>query len=227
MRLSYLFTAFLAGLSIASPIPNPGPAGAAELEVRGHRGGGHGGHGGSGGKGGKGGNGGNGGSQPAGPKIVETEAYKAAHAKHSGLKENDWYYFTVKTPLGQSIPGDAETKTELQQLQHRLGFEHIAVVVGEVVYTESGKGKKHHTIKKDFKATQFDMVKSPENKTIVRSPNWSPQPQKTLAYGGTTTKSKAERAKKNIPKDWKEEHPEYNVDTNSCNDFVQNYIAHL
>lgn len=225
MRFSYLLTAFLAGLSIASPIPNPEPAGDAELEVRGHKGGGHPSHGGGGGGGGKGGKGG---GDPPKPKIIETEEYKKALEKHHGLKENDWYYFTVETPLGQVIPGDSETKTELQRLQHNLHFEHIAIVVGQVVYHESNKGKKHHTIKKDFNAVQYDMIKNPQHKTNARNPVWKYQAHKTLKYGGTTTKSKALPAKvKKIADDWVKEHPDYNIQNNNCNSFVQNVKHHL
>lgn len=230
MRFSYLLTAFLAGLSIASPIPNPEPAGAAELEVRGHKGGGghpsHGGHGGSGGKGG-----GKGGKAPTTPKIVETDAYKAVHAQHHALEKDKWYYFTQETPLGQSIPGDAETKTEMQQLQHRLGFEHTAVVVGQVTHKETGINTKNHKITKDFSGTLYDMIKleTPVNGVEDRSRSWRVNHQKRLKYGGhiSSANKAAHKRVAKIGSDYVKEHDRYNLDSNNCNTFAQHMMKEL
>ncbi|KAI8623446.1 hypothetical protein F5Y19DRAFT_458429 [Xylariaceae sp. FL1651] len=155
----------------------------------------------------------------------DTPEYAAAIKAHSGLSKDKYYYFTLEWPLGVAVgDGDKETDAELKELQQKLGFEHIGVVVGQVTETETGKGKNKKT-KRDFIATLYHMTKKNANPgdTEFKSPNYRANSKQNLKWGGETSKKKAGAAKK-AGKDYVDDHKIYKVDGNNCNDFAQTVI---
>ncbi|CAG8952162.1 hypothetical protein HYFRA_00000901 [Hymenoscyphus fraxineus] len=190
MRFSYLLSAFLATLTIASPIANPE---AASLSTR---------------------------------ATVDTAEYTSAIKAHSGLKKDDWVWFTMEWPRGSVIgDGDTESKEELSQLRDKLGFDHIGLVVGHVTEVTTGRRENLKT-KRNFEAHLYHMTeeedrKTKELKTTFKSPFWKADPSKILKFGGMTTSKKdtaANKAGKNYVND--DAHKKYAVDGNNCNDFV-------
>ena len=182
MQFSYLLSALLATLAVASPIANPVP----QTEVgdvedftdvvsRGI------------------------GEYDGFTTIVartttqETPAYEKAKSAHSDLKKDQYYWFELTWDLGEPADGSAETPTELQKLQAKLGFEHIALVVGQIKETETGP-KKNRILKKDFIAMQYDLIKKSDGSAEHRNKNWTPAAAgKTMKWGGQTTAKKAEQ----------------------------------
>ncbi|KAI1817714.1 hypothetical protein GGS20DRAFT_599299 [Poronia punctata] len=208
MRVSYLISAFLATLSIASPIASPDitekvglipkdssssttttPPNAVILD-----------------------------DDP--PKIEETPEYKAAIAAHPGLKKDKYYWFSLEWPLGEPVD-DKESKTELQKLQKELGFEHIGMVFGQITEIETGKNK-NRKIKRNFAATLNHMIKKnvDPGDTELKSAVWRAERNKDLKWGGETSNKKIEAAKK-AAKSYVAEKKIYKVDGNNCNDFFK------
>ncbi|CAG8977194.1 hypothetical protein HYALB_00006731 [Hymenoscyphus albidus] len=190
MRFSYLLSAFLATLTIASPIANPE---AASLSTR---------------------------------ATEDKATYTLATKTHSGLKKDDWVWFTMEWPRGSIIgDGDTESKEELSQLRDKLGFDHIGIVVGQVTEVTTGKGKNLKTTR-DFKASLYHMIEHEDPTTKVpntelKAPNWIADPSKILKFGGMTSSKKATAAK-NAAKSYFDDdaHKKYAVNGNNCNDFV-------
>ncbi|KAI2469989.1 hypothetical protein F4781DRAFT_430895 [Annulohypoxylon bovei var. microspora] len=195
MRFTYFLSAFLATLTIASPISS----GADVTESI---------------------------SLVTRDTEKQTDEYKAALKAHAGLQKDQYYYFFQKDNLGAKIlDSDAETLTELEQLQKNLGFEHIGVIVGQVTEVTVGKtGKK--TTTKDFKATYYHMTKDKKNNVMGHGPNWKASlvdfSKSTLVYGGQTNKKGVDNAKKNS-KDYLAEadHKTYDIGKNNCNTYAQ------
>ncbi|KAI1174945.1 hypothetical protein F4777DRAFT_552501 [Nemania sp. FL0916] len=188
MQFSYLLSAFLATLAIASPVANPNQDYDVGLTTR---------------------------------TTEDTAEYKAAVAAHGGLTKDKYYYFTLEWPLGQPVgDGDKESNDELKELQQKLGFEHIGVVVGKVTETDSGKGKNKKT-KRDFKATLYHMTKKNVNPgdTEFKSPNYKANSGQNLKWGGESSSKKADAGKK-AGKDYVDDNKIYKVDGNNCNDFA-------
>ncbi|KAI3316586.1 hypothetical protein HD806DRAFT_552192 [Xylariaceae sp. AK1471] len=154
----------------------------------------------------------------------DTAEYKAAIAAHPNLSKDKYYYFTLEWPLGTPVgDGDTESGDELKQLQQKLGFEHIGVVVGQIIETETGKGKNKKT-KRDFKATLYHMTKKNKEPgdTEFKTRNYSAD-SKQLKWGGETSKKKADAAKK-AGKDYVDDNKIYKVDGNNCADFAQSVL---
>jgi hypothetical protein len=67
-----------------------------------------------------------------------------------------------------------------------------------------------------------------DQKTKLDTPKkWDPKKVHHLKYGGTTTAKKVENVRGKVWKEWKEEHPMYNGDTNNCNLYAEYVIHHL
>jgi len=162
-------------------------------------------------------------------KVEETDSWKRAFeaAKKAGVNivPNNIYYFTVVWRRGQAQGDPTHLKAEeLKHLQEKLGFDHIAVVVGKMEETRT-KEKKTKTnkdpatvIKRDFKARKWDLGKEKDtDKTSIRSPNWDSKRDAGLEvnWGGQTTAAKEGKIKK-MADDWKKENPVYKVETNNC-----------
>lgn len=139
MQFSYLLSAFLATLAVASPIVNSGAEAdidivardetfeAATLEAR---------------------------------AKGDTKPYELLSSVHKDLKDGKWYVFALKDPLGAKFDGsDKESKTDLEKLQKKLGFEHIRYITGKVK-EEKKSGK---VIKRDVVNLKFHDL-SKENK---------------------------------------------------------------
>lgn len=154
MQFSYLLSAFLATLAVASPIANPEVEAdiaardetyeAAALEAR------------AGG---------------------DTVPFEVLGPKASGLKDGNWYVFAQKTPNGKRFDGDNfEPKDELEKLQKTLKFAHIKLITGQYKETK-GKGKKGKVEKRDFLDLKFHDL-SKETKAMdapikLRHTKWS------------------------------------------------------
>ncbi|EED14658.1 hypothetical protein TSTA_041360 [Talaromyces stipitatus ATCC 10500] len=133
----------------------------------------------------------------------DTAEFTAANSVHPGLQNGQYYWFTLEWPLGAPVgDGDKESQTELQQLQQKLGFEHIGVVVGKVTETTTGKGKNQKT-KRDFNAVLYHMTKKNVNPGDVelKTANWKADPRKNLKGGQVTSSKKVDAAKK-VAKNW-------------------------
>ncbi len=157
--------------------------------------------------------------------TTDTAEFTAANrAKTGGVQADKFFWYTLEWPLQVPIP-DQESQTELQQLQQRLGFAHIGVVMGQVTETTTGKGKNKKT-KRDFKATLVHMTKQnpTPGDTELKSLNWINNPAQTLKFGGETSAKKIDAAKK-VAKTYVSDHGIYSVVDNSCNDFAQAVIA--
>ncbi|KAI1073487.1 hypothetical protein F5B20DRAFT_597647 [Whalleya microplaca] len=188
MHFSHLLTAFLATLVVATPIANSDPEPALAVEA----------------------------NDLVGRETLEdTEAYTAAIGAHPDIQKGKYYWFELTWDLKAAIDDDHETKSELEKLRKKLGFKHIALVVGEVTEKESGKGKNKKT-KRDFNAMFYDMVKDNKDRTESHFANFKGLREgQTLKWGGDTTKSKANPITlKRIGTAWVEDHPKYSVDDN-------------
>jgi hypothetical protein len=164
----------------------------------------------------------------AAPVYEDTAEYKAAVAARPGLQADQHYWFRYEWPLGTPVgDGDQEDKKELQELQNKLGFAHIGVVVGQITQTDKGKGKNKKT-HRDFNAMLYHMTKMNVNPgdTEMKSAVWKASTGKKLVWGGSTTRAKATAAKK-VAKDYVAEHKLYAVNGNNCNDFAQAVIKSL
>ncbi|KAI1142016.1 hypothetical protein F5Y05DRAFT_212436 [Hypoxylon sp. FL0543] len=172
-----------------------------------------------------------------GDEEVQTANYKAVAAAHPGLQKDKYYYFTIKNSLPDKVAdGDAESSTELQQLQKNLGFEHIGVLVGQVTETtktkpggKKGKGGGQKTTTKDFKGFYIHMTKGKDGKTAQHTSVWSDrgaQSNQKIEYVGTTTKKGEDKAKA-AAKSYIEDHPTYSIQDNNCNSFAQAILNEL
>lgn len=157
------------------------------------------------------------------PPYQDSWAYTAAIQAHGGLTKDNYYYFTLEwdlpTPVGE---GDVETQDELQQLQQKLGFEHIGLVVGTITETDV-KGPKNtvKAIKRDFVASVYHMIKTAGTTSVTPRNYGDYYKSETLKWGGQTTKAKAAKAKTAATGYTKEgKQGTYDVNTNNCNTFV-------
>ncbi|KAL1653587.1 hypothetical protein SLS61_003733 [Didymella pomorum] len=171
---------------------------------------------------------------PKGP--VTTSRYKdavAAAAKvGKKLVPGKFYVFTIEWDLPSSVEGTFESKTELEKLQQKLGFEHVAVVAGEVIAKDRGRDKNKVT-DLDFDAQFMDLVKDDDKVTsVLRGPRKMEYMKKgqTLVWAKESTKAKA--AKANMEKAGKAffdspAHKKYNVDSNNCASFKNAMLLQL
>lgn len=186
------------------------------------------------------------GKRPAGkaaaaktPVTVEpekTDRYKeavAAAAKHQKtLVPGVSYVFTIEWDLPAAVEGTTESKTELQQLQQKLQFEHVAVVAGTIVENTSGLGKNKKT-KLDFDAYFMDLMKDEDKiSSILRGPKRLEPMKKgqTLVWSKQTTDKKG--ALSNMTKVGKAyfndpAHNKYSVENNNCATFRDSVLPQL
>ncbi|KAK4044164.1 hypothetical protein C8A01DRAFT_31766 [Parachaetomium inaequale] len=198
MKFSYILSALLATVTIAVPLTDPEATTEVATLI------------------------------PRAVVYEDTPEYKAAIKAHSGLQADHYYWFKYEWPLKTAVgDGDKESQKELQELQKKLGFAHIGVVVGHVTETAKGKGKNAKT-HRHFNAMLYHMTKKNVNPgdTEMKSAVWKASSSKKLKWGGSTTKSKAAAAKK-VAKDYVAEHKVYAVDGNNCNDFAKAVIKSL
>ncbi|OTB13065.1 hypothetical protein K445DRAFT_320253 [Daldinia sp. EC12] len=161
------------------------------------------------------------------PTVIESKEYEAIRAIHSDLKHDHYYYFYVTWPRGTVIQGDHETKAEIEKLRDTLGFDHIGIIVGKVTEKEAGT-KKKPTIKKNFEARLYHMAKDTSGKSVLSMHTWEKKndDHKPIRFGGVTNKRKHDAVAGNA-RQWIEDHPTYNVESNNCNSFVHNIVASL
>ena len=172
MQFSYLLSAFLATLAVASPIVNSGAEAdivardetfeAATLETR---------------------------------AKGDTKPYELLSAVHKDLKDGKWYVFALKDPLGAKFDGsDKESKTDLEKLQKNLGFEHIRYITGQV--KEDKKSGK--VVKRDVVNLKFhDLSKENKNEDSpikLRHNDWQIRDAKAkdMDFIKETTKAKVD-----------------------------------
>ncbi|KAI0888799.1 uncharacterized protein GGS22DRAFT_152371 [Annulohypoxylon maeteangense] len=201
MRFNYFLSAFLATLTIASPISaGVDVAEGANLVTRGET-------------------------------VVETPEYKAAIIRLPEAVQNGFYYFIQKDMLGAKIlDGDAETLSELEQQQKILGFEHIGVVVGQIKFTKvENKKTGDSTVTKDFVATYYHMTKNVRGEALVHAPNWKAGlvdfTKSSLQFGGDTKARGLEKAR-TAHKEYLLDpaHKMYNIQKNNCNTYAQTIL---
>jgi len=170
-------------------------------------------------------------------KVEETDEWKRAFAAakkaNVNIVANNFYYFTVVTPKGKG-KGDPThlNAEELKRLQEKLGFDHIAVVVGKMEETRTKEKKTKNNkdpatvIKRDFKARKWDLAKMEKtDETSIRSRNWlaNKDVELDMNFGGGTTAAKEGKIKK-MADDWKKANPLYKVETNNCAIFKDKVI---
>lgn len=159
-------------------------------------------------------------------EVDATNAFKSLAKDFPNAKNGEFYKFTSKSPFTE--PGPNETEDELKALQRALGFDHIAVVVGEVKITEriTGKGaNKKKIIKKDFAGSIIDLIKKTSGAAEYREKVFAPKKVFTLHQGAKTSKAKAAKAKAKGKEYFVQAaHKEYSVSTNNCNTFAQDLL---
>jgi hypothetical protein len=165
------------------------------------------------------------GDQGCDDNLTETNAYLSAKQSIGNLKVGEWYKFTSKSPYTK--PGPHETADEVKQLQQRLGFNHIAVVVGQVVEkVTKGKGKNKNKTEthRDFVAIIIDLIKEEDNGSKMNFANFKPTKVFKLEDGEQTSAKKADptAVKKKAAEYFKEAgHSQYSVASNNCNTFAR------
>ncbi|KAI1441988.1 hypothetical protein F5Y02DRAFT_430285 [Annulohypoxylon stygium] len=214
MRFTYFLSAFMATLAIASPISSGvDVAEGADLIART-------------GKTGK--PTGNPTNKP--DKEVKTPEFAALERVHPNPQNGQYYWVYQKDRLGAKIlDGDTESLDDLQKLQKKLGFEHVGVIVGQVVFTEKTTKKDGKTTTKSFNANYYHMTmnKQEKNAAVVHSPIWNANlvdfSKSFLENGGQTNKRGSDKAKTNAKNYVKDDpkHVTYSVDDNNCNTFAQ------
>ncbi|KAJ4353806.1 uncharacterized protein N0V89_005536 [Didymosphaeria variabile] len=159
-------------------------------------------------------------------EVDASNAFKSLAKDFPNAKNGEFYKFTSKSPFTE--PGPNETEDELKALQRALGFDHIAVVVGEVKITEriTGKGaNKKKIIKKDFAGSIIDLIKKTSGAAEYREKVFAPKKVFTLHQGAKTSKAKAAKAKAKGKEYFVQAaHKEYSVSTNNCNTFAQDLL---
>jgi hypothetical protein len=168
---------------------------------------------------------------PATVVPIKTKRYDAAvgAAAKEGkrLEPSKWYVFTKEWDLPDPVEGTFESKTDLQKLQQKLGFEHVAVVVGQVTEVKRGKGK-NEKVTLDFDAYYMDLMKDDDLVTsILRGPkrldpDEPVRSKQILKWSKSTTAAKGSSAAMGkVGKAYFQEagHQKYNVDSNNCATF--------
>jgi len=203
MKFSYILSAFLATLVVASPRDDGRAQVANRAQEVTQR---------------------NGYELPRRATNVDTDEYQAAIKAHTPLVNGKFYWFYLQWPRGAIGDGDGESAAEIKELRDALGFDHVGVVVGEIRETTKGKGK-NASLKRDFVAELYHMVElkgSDDAGVIQRNYEWKGDKDKVLVWGGETTSSKAAAAKK-FAKAWTDDqaHKKYSVKTNNCDTFAK------
>lgn len=135
------------------------------------------------------------------PSVVPTKTKRynatvaAAGKDGKTLEPNKWYVFTKEWDLPDAVEGTFESKTDLQKLQEKLGFEHVAVIIGQVTEVRKGKGK-NEEITMDFGSYYMDLMKDPGKiSSVLRGPERPHtkepiKPKQTLIWSKATTVAK-------------------------------------
>lgn len=136
---------------------------------------------------------------PAIPEHTERFEVFAAAAARAGkqLVPNNWYVFTLGWDLPAAVEGTLESKTELQQLQQRLRFEHVAVVAGQVVEKKRGPPGEQTVVGLDFESSFMDLIKKKDGASELRGLKRLDlskplDPGQTLVWAKQTTSKKGE-----------------------------------
>ncbi|KAI0887346.1 uncharacterized protein GGS22DRAFT_108056 [Annulohypoxylon maeteangense] len=214
MKFSSIFSVFLAGLAVASPLGKPQSSEdlavrEAEIEIESNL------------------------ITRADDKI--SAEYNKVHAAKSSIANGKYYAFTVKWPLGDGTNIDSETPAEIQELQKKLGFKHVGVIIGKVKDVETGKGKnKHH--EKDFSGQLFHLIKKADGSAQLDSPrNYKLSGQTAglfkngqLSFLKEVSAKTFSDAKKTADKYFAVPgHDKYSVDNNNCDSFAKTFAAEL
>ncbi|KAI1461507.1 hypothetical protein F4805DRAFT_414395 [Annulohypoxylon moriforme] len=200
MRVTYFLSTFLATLAIASPISS-------NVNVA------------------------EGADLVTRDTTVLTQEYQELQKVHPNPEDNQWYWVYQKDRLGAKIQdGDAETLTELEQLQKSLGFEHVGVIVGQIKVTEKTTKAAGKTTTKHFDAFYYHMTKNKQNVAVAHAPVWKANmvdfTKSFLQDGGKTNKRGSEKAKTNSKTFFDDpKHKTYSVADNNCNTFAQYVIT--
>ncbi|KAI1450869.1 hypothetical protein F5Y02DRAFT_412513 [Annulohypoxylon stygium] len=215
MKFSSIFSVFLAGLAVASPLGQP-PSSEdlaireADIEIESSL------------------------VTRAGTDKISAE-YNKVHAAKTTIANGKYYAFTIKWPLGDGTSIDKETPAEIQELQKKLGFKHIGVLLGKVKDVEAGKGKNKHQ-EKDFTGQLFHLIKKSDGSAELDSPRNYKLSGTTagLFKNGQLTFVKEisaktfSDAKKNAEAYFDvAEHKKYSVDNNNCDSFVKAFETKL
>ncbi|KAI0472960.1 hypothetical protein GGR56DRAFT_652574 [Xylariaceae sp. FL0804] len=229
MQLSYLLTAFLAGLASAGPIVgrSTGPADRraanADKALLASRQGGD--------------SDGTGSSSelspvPSSDEIEEqddiddedqdlamTDAYLRVAALTDELEEGDWFAF--KQTLRPDSYYDS-APAEMQELIDDLGFQHAWIVVGTVVVNDDDE--------LDFQAQMYDLKMTDpfqmDSPTYIDTKDWRPPQSSDLEYLGKVDDDDADQIADYIAEyegdedDEDNQHAEFSVDDNNCATFV-------
>lgn len=171
---------------------------------------------------------------PAGPVLTARYKDAVAAASKAGktLVLGKFYVFTIEWDLPAPVEGTTETKTELEKLQKKLGFAHVAVIAGEIVAKKRGRGANEVT-DLDFDAQFMDLIKDQAKiNSIIRGPQRMDYMKKgqTLVWSKETTAAKAALSNmKKVGKAYFDSpaHKVYNVDNNNCASFKDAVLPSL
>ncbi|KAK7963601.1 hypothetical protein PG996_008704 [Apiospora saccharicola] len=201
MQFSYLLSAFLATLAVATPVAHPDPD-VAIVTARGDL------------------------YEGAGALLetranIDTKPYELFSKVHSGLKDKEWYVFTQKFPLGENFPHNENEQNDVQKLQAKLGYSHIELVTGQVKEDKQKKDTKRDIINLTYHHL-YKQQKVDNAPIGVESKTWKYDAKydaKNFAFVKQTTKAKIDGLKDFNDK-YKKDHKTYNVDNNNCLSYV-------
>ncbi|KAL9121544.1 MAG: hypothetical protein Q9187_001894 [Circinaria calcarea] len=114
---------------------------------------------------------------------TKTAEYEKVHGIHCSIVPGKTYVFTIK--FGKDKNADPKMKA----LTEKLGYGHIALVVGTVNETPIGPPKKRTGVKKDFVATMYHMVGV--KKVASKVENWRSSSSK-MEFVKETKKTQAQ-----------------------------------
>ncbi|KAI1096387.1 hypothetical protein F5B19DRAFT_144721 [Rostrohypoxylon terebratum] len=213
MKFSSIFSVFLAGLAVASPLGQPSSSEdlairEADIEIES--------------------------SLVARTADKITPEYTKVHKAKTTIANGRYYAFTIKWPLGDGTTIDKETPAEIQELQKKLGFKHIGVILGKVKDVEAGKGKNKH-LEKDFTGQLYHLIKNADGSAQLDSPKNYKLTGQTEGFfrNGQLTFLKEissktyDDAKKNAAAYFDAAHRVYSVDNNNCDSFVRAFETKL
>lgn len=150
MQFSYLLSAFLETLTVASPVANPETKAVVAARDDLYEG--------------------------AGALLEsrakgDTKPYEFLSQVHSDLKDKEWYAFTQKFPLGKDFPHHDKERNDVQKLQAKLGYAHIELVTGQVREKKSNK-----VVKRDFVSLTYHHLYKTRGRLTTRPSRPSPSP---------------------------------------------------
>lgn len=159
----------------------------------------------------------------------ESLAYQSVKKAMPGVAVGRWYKIFSKSPY--TPPGPNETPSEIQKLKERLGYNHIAVVVGVVTErtVRTGKGKYMRTvIWRDFESRILELRKEVDGRATLDVNKFLPSKVYVLDEGARSSPGAADKAVLKAQAYFKQPgHAMYNLETNNCDTFARYLYAKI